>query len=322
MLDHAPNLQRDLVLGVVAPSRGILTVEKAAINAVMAGCPPAIFPYVLAVCEALVDPEFEIGPVQNTTHCVTPLIVVNGPLRGDYGFHWDDGALGPGFRANASLGRVLRLIMINVGGGVPGVGDMAQFGAPAKFTCCLAEAEEENPFGPFHASRGFVADENTVTLLSVEGPHQVVFSVGDMNSEGDMLLQLLATCFASPGSNSIYLGRGQLALILNPTHARMLAQCGFTRISIQQRLFELATYPREEIRKISGATLNAARDQGNILRVVKRPEDFLIFVAGASGAGAYSMLFPTWGGGSNGQLAVTKRVRFDDMCEIPVSLRA
>jgi hypothetical protein len=320
MLLHAGGLAPDVILGTVGPAGGQITVEKAAINAVMAGCAPEVFPLVIAACEALVDPLFDIGPMQSTTHCVTPLIIVNGPARKTYNVSSDVGALGPGHRTNATLGRALRLIMINVGGGVPGIGDMATLGSPAKFTCCLAEAEEESPFEPFHVSRGFSANDSTVTLLGVEGPHSLVFSAEEAPNNEEFFLRTLAAGFANPASNNIYFGRGMLAVVLNPVHARLLAEKGVTRRQAQERLFEYASTTKTALRKIVGANANISSQDGETLRVVPSPDHFLILVGGAEG-GAYSAYFPNWGAGVDGQSAVTKRVRTEDLCETPVSQR-
>ena len=128
---------------------------------------------VLAAVEAVLEPAFNLGPVQQTTHCVTPLVVVNGPVRGEAGLVSGAGVLGPGHRANATIGRALRLAMINIGGGRVGDGDMATFGSPAKFGMCVAEAEEASPYEPYHVASGWSATDSTVTVVPVEGPHPV-----------------------------------------------------------------------------------------------------------------------------------------------------
>src|SRR4051812_10384183 len=125
MLLWSHDLDADVVLGNMGPSEGETTVGKVAVNAVMAGCRPEMFPVVLAAVQAILRPVFNLGPMQATTHCVTPIILVNGPARMDLEIASGLGALGPGHRANASIGRALRLVMTNVGGGRVGVGDMA-----------------------------------------------------------------------------------------------------------------------------------------------------------------------------------------------------
>ena len=320
MLTHAMGLPREASLGTLLPRGGALTVEKAAINAVMAGCRPEIFPLVIAAGEALADPAFDAGPLQNTTHPVTPLIIVNGPARGLFGVHSGCGAMGPGHAVNLTLGRAIRFMMINVGGGIPGVGDMASLGSPAKLALCLAEAEEQSPFEPLHVSLGHDSDESVVTLLAVEGPHSLLFSLDDVEDQADLFVRTLAAGFANPASNNIYMGVGAVAAALNPIHAAILKRAGMGRADVQVRLFEHARTTRAEIRKISGPNCNATPHDGEILTVVERPEDFLLFVSGDDG-GAYSAYFPTWGGGKLGNVPVSRKVRLDAGCEIPASSR-
>ncbi|MHA3795382.1 hypothetical protein [Sphingomonas sp. YL-JM2C] len=318
MLLHG-GLDGDLVIGTVDPAGGALTVEKAAINAVMAGCPPEAFPILLAACAALVDPRLDLGAMQATTHCITPLIIVNGPARSLHGVACEAGAMGPGHRVNAGVGRAIRLIMINIGGGRPGVGDMATLGTPAKFACCLGEAEEASPFPPLHVALGHAGRDSVVTMLGVEGPHSLMFAVQDAGRDGDAFLRTLAAGLANPASNNIYLG-GTVAVALNPMHANMLARSGFTRETAQQRLFELAAVPRDQLHRIAAANVALAPPDTELFRPVRRPEDILLFTSGADG-GAYSAYFPSWGGGPNGNVAVTKTVRIDEGCELPASRR-
>ena len=148
----AGGLDEDLVVGVMGPQNGAATVLHIAINAVMAGCKPDYFPVVLAAIRAVCQPEFDLGEMQCTTHATAPLIIINGPAREACELASGSGLMGPGYRANASIGRALRLAMINVGGARPGVSDMALHGHPGKFTYCIAEAEESSPFPPLHVA--------------------------------------------------------------------------------------------------------------------------------------------------------------------------
>ena len=143
----------------------------------MSGCLPDYMPVVLAAVKAVIDPIFDLTEMQATTHCTAPLIIVNGPARHTCGpISSGYGALGPGHRANASIGRALRLAMINIGGGRPGTSDMALLGHPGKFTFCLAEDEENSPFPPMHMDLGFETDDSVVTVIGAEAPHSVIFS--------------------------------------------------------------------------------------------------------------------------------------------------
>ena len=320
MLLHSPGLPREASLGTLLPRAGALTVEKAAIAAVMAGCPAEIFPLVVAAAEAIADPDFDIGPLQNTTHPVTPLIIVNGPARARFGVQSGCGAMGPCAHVNLTLGRAIRLLMINVGGGVPGVGDMASLGSPAKLALCLAEAEEMSPFEPLHVSLGFAPGDSVVTLLAVEGPHSLLFSLDPIEGQAEHFLRTLAAGFANPATNNVYMGVGAVAAALNPIHAAILKRAGMSRADVQARLFALARATRTGLAAISGANINATPHDREILTVVERPQDFLLFVSGEDG-GAYSAYFPTWGGGRRGNVPVSKKVRLDEYCEMPASRR-
>jgi hypothetical protein len=154
------------VLGAMPPLWRQASLEKLAVNAVMAGCEPSAFPIVLAAVEAMLDPEFNLYGVQATTHPVAPLLVVNGPYGRQVGLHGGSGCFGPGFRANATIGRAIRLILLNVGGAWPGRYDMATQGSPAKFAYCIAENEAASPWAPLR-------DGDTVTVYGGEGPHNV-----------------------------------------------------------------------------------------------------------------------------------------------------
>src|SRR5436189_1215798 len=163
MLGEAP---ADRSLGAMPPLWRQATLEKLAVNAVMAGCEPVYFPVVVAAVEAMLEPPFNLYGVQATTHPVAPLLIVHGPIARELGVHAGSGCFGPGFRANATIGRAIRLILMNVGGAWPGRHDMATQGSPAKFTYCIAEREDASPWGP-------LKDGDAVTVYGGEGPHNV-----------------------------------------------------------------------------------------------------------------------------------------------------
>jgi hypothetical protein len=163
----------DELLGEMPPNYGRVTVEKVAINAVMAGCRPEYLPVLLAAVQCVCDPDFNLHGVSTSTHFAAPLILVNGPIRTRIGLNASFGVFGPGYRANATIGRALRLLMINVGGVRPGEISMSTFGHPGRYTYCIAENEEASPWPPYHASRGFSAESSAVTLFAGEGPHGI-----------------------------------------------------------------------------------------------------------------------------------------------------
>lgn len=302
-------LDADLVIGEMGPTLGACSVEKLATAAVMAGCTPEHMPVVLAATLAVMDPAFDLTEMQATTHCTAPLIVVNGPARRECGgVASGTGALGPGFRANASIGRALRLAMINIGGGRAGTSDMALLGHPGKFTFCLAEAEEESPFEPFHVSRGFAKHESAVTVIGAEPPHSVI-GVTDADDPGtcEKLLDALAGAFANAATNNAALGGGAAVVILNPEHANALAAVGHSRRSVATAIYERA------IRPSAGA---AASLTGNAAKhCFASPDDVLVWVAG--GGGLYSVVLPSWCAGPHKNRAVTKPIAIGQACEIP-----
>ena len=317
MLVFTGGLDRDVIVGVLGPAQGEATVEKIAVNAVMAGCLPEYMPILIAAVEAVADPEFNLGPIQATTHGAGPVIFVNGPARLDCSIQSGTGALGPGYRANATIGRALRLVLMNIGGGRPGSGDMALFGQPGKFTCCMAEAEEESPFEPLHVSRGYSPETSTVTVLAAEAPHSVICLIDpDAPDNADRILRVLAEGLANMASNPIYMRRGMNAVILNPDHADELAKAGLGRREIQERLFELAVRRRGDLRRFGGPLVDEG-DDDDLLTVVQDPSDFLVLVGG--GRGLYSMVVNSWGGGPMGNIAITKPVREEKACLVPLS---
>ena len=156
-------------LGVVQPRNAEVTLEKVAINAVMAGCKPEHFPVVVAAVKAALKPEFNIASVQATTGGAAPAVIVNGPIARELGINGDSGCFGPGYRANAAIGRALRLFVRNVAGLVPGEMDKATLALPARYTCCFAENEERSPWEPRHVDLGLPPSASMVTLTRVSG---------------------------------------------------------------------------------------------------------------------------------------------------------
>src|SRR5438093_7230659 len=206
---------RHEVVAVLPPRQGEATIEKLAINAVMAGCRPEYFPIVVAAVEAVSQPPFNLDAVQATTHPVAPLLIVNGPIAREIGLNGSYNAFGQGFRANVTIGRALRLVLMNVGGGLPGSGDRATQGNPAKIAYCVAENEAENPWEPLHVEAGLPADASVVTAFGCEGPHNIQ---DHFSATGLGILLTVAGAMGQGGSNNL-LGRGWPLLSLGPEHA-------------------------------------------------------------------------------------------------------
>jgi hypothetical protein len=285
------------VVGVLPPRQGEATIEKIAVNAVMAGCRPAYFPVVLAAIEALADPLFNLDSVQATTHPVATLLVVNGPIARAIGLQAGYNAFGQGFRANVTIGRAVRLVLMNVGGGLPGSGDRATQGSPAKIAYCVAENEAESPWEPLHVEAGLPAGTSTVTVFGCEGPHNIQDHYS--NTARGVLLTV-AGAMSQAGSNNL-LGRGWPLLSLGPEHAATIAREGYTKQQVKEFLFEHARYPlaklgleyqRQQIER--WGVVNAP---DTMVPIVRTADDISVIVVG--GAGKHSSWQPTFGDGTH-----------------------
>ena len=232
----ASGREPDEVIGYVPPAWGEATVEKIAINAAIAGCLPEYMPVVLAAVEAALEPSFNLLGIQATTHSCAPLVLVSGPVAEHLKVNYGIGAFGPGHRANATIGRSLRLVLLNLGGGRPGVMDMSTQGNPAKYTYCIAENDGATPWTLHRVVRGFEVVDSTVTVAALESPH----SVNDHGStNASELLQTIAAVMATP-SNQLYLMGTEPFLFLCPEHAADLHRGGLDLRGIQDDLFQRA----------------------------------------------------------------------------------
>jgi hypothetical protein len=268
-------------LGALPPLWRRATLEKLAVNAVMAGCEPAYFPVILAALEAMLDPAFNLYGVQATTHPVAPLVIVHGEYGRRIGVHAGSGCFGPGFRANATIGRAIRLILLNVGGAWPGRYDMATQGSPSKFSYCIGENVEASPWGPLDAG-------DSVTVFGGEPPHNVNDHV---STSASGILTTVADTAVSLGSNvGWYFSQSQLLIVLGPEHAKTVAGDGFARADVQRFLFEHARLPLGSLR-LGGMWgmhdwprwMTATTDPAALMPQVPSPDDILVLVAGGSG---------------------------------------
>src|SRR5262245_15716423 len=200
MLRYTDRSRYDVVARV-PPRNGIATVEKIAINAVMAGCRPEYLPVLIAAVEAMVQPEYNLYGRQTTTHPGAHLLIVHGPIRKELDVNCRHNLFGHGWRANATMGRALRLMMINLGGNKPGITDMATHGHPGKYSYCMGEDEEGSPWQPFHVERGLAAGTSAVTMVCAEAPH----NINDQQSKTpEMYLGSAASTMAHLGGNAVY----------------------------------------------------------------------------------------------------------------------
>jgi hypothetical protein len=285
------------VVGVLPPRQGEATVEKIAANAVMAGCQPQYFPVVLAAIDALADPLFNLDSVQATTHPVAPLIVINGPIARALGIQAGYNAFGQGVRANVTIGRAVRLVLMNVGGGLPGSGDRATQGSPAKIAYCVAENEAESPWEPLHVEAGLPASTSTVTVFGCEGPH----NIQDHYSNTALgVLRTVAGAMGQAGSNNL-LGHGWPLLSLGPEHATTIAKEGYSKQKIKAFLFEHARFPLKrlglEYQRQQIERWDVIDATETMVPIVSRAEDISVIVVG--GAGKHSSWQPTFGNGTH-----------------------
>ncbi len=286
---RAAGLPPDRVIAEIPPNWGGATVERLAVNAVMAGCLPEYFPVIVAAVDAMGDPAFNLYAVQATTHPCAPLVIVNGPIREALGLNDSSGAFGPGWRANATIGRAIRLALLNIGGGYPGVGDMSSQGAPSKYGYCVAENEELNPWSPLHVDRGFDRNQSTVTVIAGEPPHNINDHSG---RSADDILTIVAGAMAVTGANNAYTG-GETLLALGPEHAETISGDGFGKQDVVEWLQRRALVPLERYTEDTLLERFGGIPEGPI-PMVRGKDDLTIIVTG--GPGKHSCWIPTFGG--------------------------
>lgn len=304
----------DELVGEMPPNYGRLSVEKAAINAVMAGCRPEYLPVVLAAAECACDPAFNLHGMSASTHFAAPLIVVNGPVRARIGLNSSFGVFGPGYRANATIGRALRLCMINIGGARPGETSMSTFGHPGRYTYCIAEHEEASPWPPFHVSRGLAAGASAVTLFAGEAPH----GISDHASRtARQLSGSIGWSMASMWNSKHFPLYSHTMLVVGPEHARTFADDGWTRAQLARHLWETVRVPFRTLLPDDdhgeGTNLRYGRTPPPPDAMVSKfpsPEEIHIVVAGGT-AGRFSVAIPGWLGTKHGSQPVTRPIKFD-----------
>jgi len=281
----------------IPPRFGAATPIRIAANAVMAGCKPEHFPLVLLALEAMAEEPYNLYGTQATTHPCTPMLIFNGPVVTELGINAGHNVMGNYFRPNAVIGRAVRLALVNIGAAIPGIGDMATAGTPAKFTFCVAENEAASPWEPLHVERGFPKEATTVTAVAAEGPHNVN-DHESLTPEG--VLTMIAGTMATTGTNNPYYP-GQPVLALGPEHAATVASGGMSKADVKRWLYDHATIPlskwsKENIerrfrRKIAAQFADAPLDTP--VHMWWKPEDLIVIVTG--GAGKHSQYVPTFG---------------------------
>jgi hypothetical protein len=288
------DLEPSLSLGPMPPRWAEATIAALAVNAVMAGCAPPYFPVLVTAVKAILCTPFNLYGIQGTTNPASPVLIVNGPIAREIGLNARGNLFGPGFRANATIGRAIRLIMTTIGGGVPQQADKSTLGSPAKYTCCFAENEADSPWAPLHVERGFAAETSTVTAFGGAAPANII----EKSKTAGQMLETIARAMAVSGSNNMFMSQEAL-LVLGPEHASIAARQGFDKERVRRTLFAEARIPFEQIGQDNADVLAVWRgpcieEAGGrrMLRITEKPEDLVIVVAG--GAGNHSASIPGW----------------------------
>jgi hypothetical protein len=286
------------IIARVAPRWGILTVEVLATNMVMAGCKPQYAPVVEAAVLALTDPAFNLNGVQATTHVASPLVVVNGPIARQIGMNGGCNAFGSGNRANATIGRAIRLVMLNAGGGWPGDLDKSTLGHPGKYTYCVCENEAQSPFAPYHVEHGHRLEDSTVFVIAAEAPHSVTDHVCN-DPEG--ILDTMCSAMSTIASNNAVLG-GHCAVVLGLEHAQTIAKRGWSRSDIRNYLWMNHGNRFDALARGHryGTVYNRnlpkwyRRSPDSRIPIIPSPDNIHLFVLGGE-AGRFSVFIPGWG---------------------------
>jgi peroxiredoxin len=305
---RAAGLPPETIIARVPPFYGEATVEKIAANAVMAGCVPEMMRVLLPLLRAACDERFNIHGVQATTHFAAPLVMINGPVRQELGFWSKQNVFSNVARANSSLGRAFQLILLNIGGGRPDGIDMSALGNPGKFSFCIAENEEENPWEPFHVTRGLKREQSAVSLFAAEPPRGVSEHTAPA---GKTVLETISFALATVWSYRTCL-MPEAIVILCPEHVKTIHRDGFTKEQARQFLFEntgvpIRYYSKEE--RAEGTQLAANYKEitvrgENCYQKFRSPESISIFVAGGT-AGKFSAVIGSWSTGPAGSQMVT-----------------
>ena len=296
----------------VAPNMGKATVEKIAINAVMAGCKPEYLPVVIAAVRAACSDEFNIHGVNSTTWGATPLLVVNGPIRHRIGMNSGQNALGQGNRANATIGRALKLALRNIGGAKPGGTEMSVLGSPAKFTLCFAEWEEFSPFTPLHVERGFAADEDVVTLMACTAPYQVADQKSRTARGIANSLAMVAETVWHPKLRLFT----DVLLVICPEHAEVFRRDGWSKADLRQHIMAATTRPAAQLLSNEAVFLGCAEgldptqfaDKADLpIPKFADPAHIRIVVAGGT-AGKFSAILGGWVNGPKGSQMISQKI--------------
>lgn len=284
-------------LGKMSPLNGTVTAEKVAINAVMAGCKPDYFPVVVAAVKAVFQPQFNVGSITTTTGGAAPVVVVSGPVAGKLGIHSGAAVFGSGHRANATIGRALRLTMRNLGGAVVDTMEKSTHAWPGKYTMCFAENEARNPWEPLHVEMGFSPEASIVVVSAARGLHTLMEATQET---GLGALETLVKSMTAGGISGYYyqLWGASPVVVLGPEHAAEIAAAGFGRKDVKNYVFEHARLPLRELKHRGHWDARCwpkefeGQNDDFMVPLVTDPDRLVLVVAG--GDGRHSSWFPAW----------------------------
>jgi hypothetical protein len=280
------NRDPDELIGVIPPAGEPATVRTVAIHALMAGCKPEYLPVVLGGLKIILREEFNMGGVQCTMHGVAPLMIVNGPYAEKIGLRGGNGCFGPGFRANATIGRAIRLILLNLGGGIPGLASATVFASPIRYTACLTEHMARSPWTSLAVSRGYASKDNVISCAMVESPR---LHFDDVSTEPERLLAGIGDAMTAPGSWNMWFN-SDIVVAMSPQHAALCADAGMNRDAVVRRLCELAARRQDNLKRGGNWRAERARamgidpdDDDAMVHAVKDPQRLHLIVAGGVG---------------------------------------
>lgn len=287
------------VIGVVPPRSITITAEKVAINAIMAGCLPAYMPVVAAAVEALTDDRFNLHASMASTAGAAPLVIVNGPAVQEIDLNSGDNVFGPGWRANATIGRAMRLVLMNLCRSRPGVMDKSTLGHPGKYSYCIAENETDSPWEPLHVERGLDRELSAVTLFAAEAPAYV--KNDEANRAEPLAASMVDVITRGTARGGYYL------LVICPEHLNVFQREGWSKRDLAGFVAEHSTRSVADAKRAGWLAGDVSRaDESEQMRWFKSPDQVMVVVAGGRTSGT-SAVVPPWAGGAS-SIPVTKGV--------------
>ena len=297
-------LEQDQVIGEIVTRNVVITADKVALNAVMAGCLPEYMPVVVSAVRGICHPDFNYHGMATSTGGAALTILVNGPIVDRIGLNSGENLFGPGFRANMTIGRALRLLMMNSLNTRPGGLDRSTIGTPAKISFCFAENEQRSPWEPFHVERGFDPEESATTVFACQDIIQVY---NQLAQTPEPFLEGVADAMANMGSMNI-VSQQNLIVVLAGEHLRLMTKAGWKKQQVKHYLFDHARRSVAELKKVKRIPGEVqAGDETTYRHVVSQPDDIVV-VSGGGDVGTFSACLLSWGGSRSATAMVTTRI--------------